>query len=355
MKPDSPSESMKNSGPTEARAGQGWDKTPDTKISSPIVEYRSWMERQYVERVGRMRAPTGSLAAASVDILERELFESFHRSRRHAAGRGSLSPSPEDKVARREGKVSMSGGRMKAWRLPEHFRLPSPVEDTDRCGIRRAGRRSGERSWSAAFATRIADARPRRIRAGGRVAQNARLPRSLTVMHAAREAFRRKFRFGGRHGATSVSQGRSHAGTRFRPRGRPPHSPSPRIAPTCPPFPVSGVFGRLWWSTPVHLLSSMFASAGLVPALLRLANGEAATSRADEGKCGGSSGAKSAAAGAALGFAAAFFFHFSANLIVRSGASPRAMAIAGAAMLAALIIVYRALARRMYIGGIFND
>ncbi len=247
----------------------------------------------------------------------------------------------------------MSGGRMKAWRLPEHFRLPSRSRTQIVAGFVALAGGAGA-FMVAAFATRIADAGPAAsVLAEESLKTLVSLALSLSCMRLAKpsaansdsagDMARRLFR---REGAMRGLGFGLVATAAFA------------LAENCAylsAFPVSGVFGRLWWSTPVHLLSSMFASAGLVPALLRLANGEAATSRADEGKCGGSSGAKSAAAGAALGFAAAFFFHFSANLIVRSGASPRAMAIAGAAMLAALIIVYRALARRMYIGGIFND
>jgi hypothetical protein len=35
------------------------------------------MERRYALHVGKLRAPTGSLAAATIDDRERELFESF--------------------------------------------------------------------------------------------------------------------------------------------------------------------------------------------------------------------------------------------------------------------------------------
>ncbi len=61
----------------EVRRGRGWEKTPDTRIPSPIVEYRSWMEKVFARHSGRTAAAIGGLRAGEIDSFERTLFESF--------------------------------------------------------------------------------------------------------------------------------------------------------------------------------------------------------------------------------------------------------------------------------------
>jgi hypothetical protein len=127
-------------------------------------------------------------------------------------------------------------------------------------------------------------------------------------------------------------------------------------------FPGSGIFARLWWSTPVHLLSSSFAVAGLLPCMLLRAKGRwpervAARRAYREGPRNilpGSPDARRAFVGALLGFAAAFALHLGANLFVLTAPSPRVVGIAGAGMILAVFAVQSALARRMYIGGIIH-
>ncbi len=111
-------------------------------------------------------------------------------------------------------------------------------------------------------------------------------------------------------------------------------------------FPESGIFARLWWSVPVHMISSFLSAAGLFPILILVANRKAPVR---ERRTDTWLPIKTTA-----WFAASSLFHYSANLIVSTGPSPLAVNIAGLVLVLAVLAAYRALFQKLYIGGIFH-
>ena len=72
--------------PTEARGkpaaasgltGQGYEHTADTRVPSPLLDYRSRLEARYAERTGRHVSASGHLGFGELRDFQRRYFESF--------------------------------------------------------------------------------------------------------------------------------------------------------------------------------------------------------------------------------------------------------------------------------------
>jgi hypothetical protein len=63
--------------PTPGRTGQGYEHTPDTKVPSPLLDYRSRFEARYAERTGRHISASGRIGFGELRDFQRRYFESF--------------------------------------------------------------------------------------------------------------------------------------------------------------------------------------------------------------------------------------------------------------------------------------
>lgn len=59
------------------RTGQGYEHTGDTKVPSPLLDYRSRFETRYSERTGGHLAASGRMGFGELRDFQRRYFESF--------------------------------------------------------------------------------------------------------------------------------------------------------------------------------------------------------------------------------------------------------------------------------------
>lgn len=57
--------------------GRGYEHTPDTKVPSPLLDYRASFEARYTERMGGRAAAGGRLGLGELRDFQRHYFESF--------------------------------------------------------------------------------------------------------------------------------------------------------------------------------------------------------------------------------------------------------------------------------------
>lgn len=57
--------------------GRGYEHTPDTKVPSPLLDYRARFEARYTERMGGRAAAGGRLGLGELRDFQRRYFESF--------------------------------------------------------------------------------------------------------------------------------------------------------------------------------------------------------------------------------------------------------------------------------------
>jgi len=62
---------------TPGRTGQGYDHTGDTKVPSPLLDYRARFESRYAERTGKRLAASGRMGFGELREFQRRYFESF--------------------------------------------------------------------------------------------------------------------------------------------------------------------------------------------------------------------------------------------------------------------------------------
>jgi len=60
------------------RSNQGYEHTPDTKVPSPLLDYRSRLEARYAERTGSHVAASGRMEFGDLRDFQRRYFETFH-------------------------------------------------------------------------------------------------------------------------------------------------------------------------------------------------------------------------------------------------------------------------------------
>jgi hypothetical protein len=60
------------------RTNQGYEHTADTKIPSPLLDYRSRLEARYAERTGTHVSASGPMGFGELRAFQRRYFESFH-------------------------------------------------------------------------------------------------------------------------------------------------------------------------------------------------------------------------------------------------------------------------------------
>jgi hypothetical protein len=71
-------ESGKNdAAPAPSRTGQGFEHTGDTKVPSPLLDYRSRFESSYAERTGQRVSASGRMGFGELRNYQRRYFDSF--------------------------------------------------------------------------------------------------------------------------------------------------------------------------------------------------------------------------------------------------------------------------------------
>jgi hypothetical protein len=63
--------------PTSDRTGSGYEHTADTRVPSPLVDYRARLETRYTERTGRQVAASGHMGFGELRDFQRRYFDSF--------------------------------------------------------------------------------------------------------------------------------------------------------------------------------------------------------------------------------------------------------------------------------------
>jgi hypothetical protein len=63
--------------PSPGRTGQGYEHTADTKVPSPLLDYRSQFEARYAERTGRHISASGRMGFGELRAFQRRYFETF--------------------------------------------------------------------------------------------------------------------------------------------------------------------------------------------------------------------------------------------------------------------------------------
>lgn len=59
------------------RSGQGYEHTGDTRVPSPLLDYRARFESRYAERTGQHLAASGRMSLGELRAFQRRYFESF--------------------------------------------------------------------------------------------------------------------------------------------------------------------------------------------------------------------------------------------------------------------------------------
>ncbi len=63
--------------PSPGRSGQGYEHTGDTRVPSPLLDYRARFESRYAERTGQHLAASGRMSLGELRAFQRRYFESF--------------------------------------------------------------------------------------------------------------------------------------------------------------------------------------------------------------------------------------------------------------------------------------
>ena len=63
--------------PEPGRTGQGYEHTADTKVPSPMSDYRSRFETRYAARTGTNLVASGQMGLGDLRDYQRKYFDSF--------------------------------------------------------------------------------------------------------------------------------------------------------------------------------------------------------------------------------------------------------------------------------------
>ncbi len=63
--------------PSPGRSGQGYEHTGDTRVPSPLLDYRARFESRFAERTGQHLAASGRMSLGELRAYQRRYFESF--------------------------------------------------------------------------------------------------------------------------------------------------------------------------------------------------------------------------------------------------------------------------------------
>ena len=63
--------------PDQGRTGHGYEHTGDTKVPSPLLDYRARFEERYAERGGKRLAASGRMGFGELRAYQRRYFDSF--------------------------------------------------------------------------------------------------------------------------------------------------------------------------------------------------------------------------------------------------------------------------------------
>ena len=74
---EAPGKERSGTPPTPGQTGQGYEHTADTKVPSPLLDYRSQFESRYAERTGRHIAASGRMGFGELRDFQRQYFDSF--------------------------------------------------------------------------------------------------------------------------------------------------------------------------------------------------------------------------------------------------------------------------------------
>lgn len=63
--------------PVPGRAGQGYEHTGNTRVPSPLLDYRARFESRYAQRTGQRLAASGRMSLGELRAFQRRYFDSF--------------------------------------------------------------------------------------------------------------------------------------------------------------------------------------------------------------------------------------------------------------------------------------